>query len=76
MENRNRSKRQHMTEHERLGQEVLGYLHKTMLIDEQWTIREPLGFTWWLHSLPQRVWVEPLPALPDPPVVRIQAETT
>lgn len=64
-----------MNEHDQLGQVILGDLFKTMLIDEQWSIRERTGFTWWAHRLAQRVWVEPLLEFKDPPVIRVQAET-
>lgn len=64
-----------MTEHDRLRQEILDYLFKIMQIDEKWTVRLPRGFTWWAHSLPQRVWVEHQMQITDHPVIRVQAET-
>lgn len=61
--------------HEALEQKILEYLFTSLRIDEEWTIREPRGFTWWAHHLAQRVWVEPLPEIREVPVVRVQAET-
>lgn len=63
------------SKHEALGQDILEHLFKVLMIDEEWALREPRGFTWWAHRLAQRVWVEPLPEYREPPVVRVQAET-
>ena len=32
-----------------VGVEALDVIHKFLLIDEQWTVRRPRGFTWWAH---------------------------
>ena len=41
------------------GLQVVEFVYRTMRIDEEWSIREPRGFTWWGHQLAQRVWAEP-----------------
>lgn len=64
-----------MNQHDALGQDILEYLFKALMIDDKWSLREPRGFTWWGHRLAQRVWMEPLAEYRDPPVVRVQAET-
>jgi len=63
------------SQQEDLGRQVLEYVYKTMAIDEQWSVREPLGFTWWAHRLAQRIWAEPLTDSSDPPGVQVYAET-
>lgn len=64
-----------MNQHDALGQDILESLFKALMIEDEWSLREPRGFTWWGHRLAQRVWMEPLAEYRDPPVVRVQAET-
>lgn len=64
-----------MSPQEDMGRQIIDYVYNTMAIDEHWSVREPLGFTWWGHRLAQRVWAEPLTGFSDPPAVRVYAET-
>jgi hypothetical protein len=57
-----------------LGDKVLDYLFKMLAIDQEWSLRDRIGFTWWPHRLPQRVWFEPLSTEDGSPYVRIHAE--
>lgn len=41
-----------------LGQEFVDSLYERMKIDDEWSVREPRGFTWWPGLLKQRIWVE------------------
>jgi hypothetical protein len=34
-------------------------LFRRVQIDEEWSVHEPRGFTWWPHLLAQRVWATP-----------------
>lgn len=38
-------------------EEVLKFLTTRMQIDAEWAVQEATSFTWWAHSLAQRVWV-------------------
>jgi hypothetical protein len=38
-----------------IGNETLGIIHKTLLIDEEWTARRDRGFTWWAHRLAHHI---------------------
>ncbi|WHZ27407.1 MAG: hypothetical protein OJF51_002204 [Nitrospira sp.] len=58
-----------------LGNRVLQALSERLQIDEEWSIREPCGSTWWAHRLAQRVWIEQISEDRDSPVVQVQAET-
>ena len=58
-----------------LGDKVLEYLFKTLAIDQEWSLRDKTGFTWWPHRLPQRVWFEPLRTEDGSAYIRIHAET-
>jgi hypothetical protein len=44
---------------EDLGGSVVDHVFETMQIDDEWSIREAAGFTWWGHRLAQRVWADP-----------------
>jgi hypothetical protein len=40
-------------------EEVLKFLTARMQIDVEWAVQEQTSFTWWAHTLAQRVWVAP-----------------
>ena len=40
-------------------EEVLKFLTARMQIEAEWAVQERTSFTWWAHSLAQRVWVAP-----------------
>lgn len=40
-------------------EEVLKFLTVRMQIDAEWAVQEQTSFTWWAHTLAQRVWVAP-----------------
>ena len=40
-------------------EEVLRFLTARMQIDAAWAVQEQTAFTWWAHTLAQRVWVAP-----------------
>ena len=40
-------------------EEVLRFLTARMQIEAEWAIQEKTSFTWWAHTLAQRVWVAP-----------------
>ena len=40
-------------------EEVLRFLTARMQIEAEWAVQEQTSFTWWAHSLAQRVWVAP-----------------
>ena len=40
-------------------EEVLKFLTARMQIEEEWAVQERTSFTWWAHTLAQRVWVAP-----------------
>lgn len=40
-------------------EEVLRFLTARMQIDAAWALQEQTSFTWWAHTLAQRVWVAP-----------------
>lgn len=44
---------------ERTTGTVLDFLYRAMQIDDAWSVREAMGFTWWAYNLAQRVWAEP-----------------
>jgi hypothetical protein len=41
--------------HMNVATESLDTIHKTLLIDEQWTTRRERGFTWWAHRLEHHI---------------------
>src|SRR4030095_14889671 len=40
-------------------EEVLRFLTARMQIEAEWAVQEQTSFTWWAHTLAQRVWVSP-----------------
>ena len=40
-------------------EEVLRFLTARMQIEAEWAVQEQTSFTWWAHTLAQRVWVTP-----------------
>jgi hypothetical protein len=40
-------------------EEVLKFLTARMQIEAEWAVQEHTSFTWWAHTLAQRVWVAP-----------------
>jgi hypothetical protein len=40
-------------------EEVLRFLTARMQIEAEWAVQEQHSFTWWAHTLAQRVWVAP-----------------
>jgi len=40
-------------------EEVLRFLTARMQIEAEWAVQEQTSFTWWAHTLAQRVWVAP-----------------
>lgn len=57
-----------------IGLRVINYVFKRMQIDEPWSVRETRGFTWWGHTLAQRVWAEE-PRIDDMTITKLHAET-
>lgn len=58
-----------------LGPDILRFVYESMMVDEEWSVREPRGFTWWGHRLRQRVWADPPEESRGFIVVRLHAET-
>jgi hypothetical protein len=40
-------------------EEVLRFLTARMQIEAEWAVQEQTSFTWWAHTLAQRVWITP-----------------
>lgn len=58
-----------------LGTQLLDGIYRDLMIDTEWSVREPRGFTWWGHRLAQRVTVD-LPRVDNgSSIVRVRAET-
>lgn len=57
------------------GLAVLDFVFKSMMIDTEWSVREPRGFTWWAHRFAQRVWAEPARLDAAGEAIRVHAET-
>lgn len=64
-----------MTEEMDVGRRLLDRLYEQMEIDEEWSVRDGDSFTWWGHSLAQRVWFEPPVEEAGFEITRIHAET-
>lgn len=64
-----------VSKHTKLANRILQALSESLQINEEWSVREPHGFTWWAHRLAQRVWIEPVPEDQDSSVVQVQVET-
>lgn len=54
---------------------VLAFLFKAMSIDEEWSVKEESGFTWWPFRLAQRVTVSPEIEFEGMRGVRVVVET-
>jgi len=49
-----------------IGSQVIDYVYAQMKVSEKWSLRQERGFTWWGHTVAQRVWADPLtPARAD-----------
>jgi hypothetical protein len=42
-----------------VGLKAIQFLYSLLQIDDEWSVREPRGFTWWAGDYAQRVWAEP-----------------
>jgi hypothetical protein len=60
---------------EDVGPEIVEFLFDSMHVDDEWSVRESRGFTWWAHTLAQRVWAEPPRDSLGTTVVRVHAQT-
>jgi len=58
-----------------VGLRVINYVFKRMQIDEDWSVREARGFTWWGHTLAQRVWAETPRLDDDMTITKLHVET-
>lgn len=47
-----------MTESD-VGTRVVGFVHRLLAIDDEWTQAGERGFTWWPAAFAQRVWADP-----------------
>ncbi|MGC8667216.1 MAG: hypothetical protein ACP5VE_03740 [Chthonomonadales bacterium] len=58
-----------------VGMDTIEYLYNSLKIDDEWSVREERGFTWWGYLLAQRIWAEP--CIDDDGIVisRIQIRT-
>jgi len=64
-----------MTEQGDPGLDAVEHVYAQMQIDDEWSVFEPRGFTWWGHHLAQRVWAERPRDSFGMDVVRVHAET-
>jgi hypothetical protein len=62
-------------EQEDVGIRLVNHVFRIMRIDEEWSITEERGFTWWGHRLSQRVWAEVPRMHNNTNVVAVHAET-
>ena len=56
-------------------EEVLRFLTARMQIEAEWAVQEQTSFTWWAHTLAQRVWVAPSRDVLGVPVRTLHIET-
>ena len=56
-------------------EEVLKFLTARMQIEAEWAVQEQTSFTWWPHTLAQRVWVAPSRVVVGVPVRTLHIET-
>ncbi len=56
-------------------EEVLKFLTARMQIEAEWAVQEQTSFTWWAHTLAQRVWVAPSRDVVGVPVRTLHIET-
>ncbi|MDE3155368.1 MAG: hypothetical protein KGN76_09710 [Acidobacteriota bacterium] len=57
------------------GLDLVTRLPRRMQLDERWMIRRPRGFTWWGHTLAQRVWLDAVEDYHGTPIARLHVET-
>lgn len=57
------------------GPDIIDLVYGMMKVDEQWSVREDRGFTWWGHRLRQHVWAEPPRRSEGCDVVKLHAES-
>jgi hypothetical protein len=56
-------------------EEALRFLTARMQIEAEWAVQEQTSFTWWAHSLAQRVWVAPSRDVLGVPIRTLHVET-
>ena len=56
-------------------EEVLKFLTVRMQIEAEWAVQEATSFTWWAHTLAQRVWVAPPREVLGVPLRTLHIET-
>ena len=56
-------------------EEVLRFLTARMQIEAEWAVQEQTSFTWWAHTLAQRVWVTPPRELQGVDLTTLHIET-
>ena len=56
-------------------EEVLKFLSQRMQIEAEWAVQEQTSFTWWAHTLAQRVWVAPVRELQGVELRTVHIET-
>ena len=52
-------------------EEALRFLTARMQIEAEWAVQEQTAFTWWAHTLAQRVWVTPPLWKPDTGFIKV-----
>lgn len=58
------------------GERAVVHVYTSLKIDEEWSVREGRGFTWWGKDFAQRVWAEPPVRDQGLDVSRLTAVTT
>src|SRR6186997_997488 len=56
-------------------EEVLRFLTARMQIEAEWAVQERTSFTWWAHTLAQRVWVVEPREFQGVPLTTLHIET-
>lgn len=56
-------------------EEALRFLTARMQIEAEWAVQEHTSFTWWAHTLAQRVWVAPAREVLGVPLRTLHIET-
>ena len=56
-------------------EEVLRFLTARMQIEAEWAVQERTSFTWWAHTLAQRVWVAEPREFQGVPLTTLHIET-
>jgi hypothetical protein len=54
---------------------ALRFLTERMQIEAEWAVQEQTSFTWWAHTLAQRVWVAPPREVMGVPIRTLHVET-